>query len=131
VSAGGNAQAELSTSLDRWVSATNARNVDQQMNYYAPKVNAYYQARNASPESVRAEKKRLFERADQVDIQTGKPEINVSPDGKTATMRFRKKYAIKEGQRSRNGEVLQELKWVKSGSGWRIVSERDIKVINR
>jgi len=130
-SAGGNAQAELSTSLDRWVSATNSRNVDQQMNYYAPQVNAYYQARNASPESVRAEKKRLFERADRVDIQTGKPEINVSPDGKTATMRFRKKYAIKEGQRSRNGEVLQELKWVKSGSDWRIVSERDIKVINR
>jgi len=46
-------------------------------------------------------------------------------------MRFRKKYAIKEGQRIRNGEVIQELQWVKSGSGWRIVSERDVKVVNR
>jgi serine/threonine-protein kinase len=131
VSADVQAQTELSTSLDRWVTATNSRNVDQQMNYYAPKVNSYYRSRNASPESVRAEKKRLFERADTVDIKTGKPEINLSPDGKTATMRFRKKYAIKEGQRSRSGEVIQELQWVKSGSGWRIVSERDVKVINR
>ncbi len=131
VSADSNARTELSTSLDRWITATNSRNVDQQMNYYAPKLNAYYRTRNASPESVRAEKKRIFERADQVDIQTGKPEIIVSPDGKTATMRFRKKYAIKQGQQSRNGEVIQELQWVKSGSDWRIVSERDVKVINR
>jgi hypothetical protein len=101
------------------------------MNYYAPKVNAYYRTKNASPESVRAEKKRTFERADAIDIRTSKPEITVSPDGKTATMRFRKKYVIKQGQQSRNGEVLQELQWVKSGNGWRIVSERDVKVISR
>ncbi len=131
VSADGNAQTELSTSFDRWVTATNSRNVEQQMNYYAPKVNAYYRTKNASPESVRAEKKRTFERADAIDIRTSKPEITVSPDGKTATMRFRKKYVIKQGQQSRNGEVLQELQWVKSGNGWRIVSERDVKVISR
>lgn len=131
VSADGVAEAELSDSLGNWVTATNARNVDRQMNYYAPKVDAFYRTRNVSPDAVRAEKRRVFERADQVDIQTGKPQITLSPDGKTATMRFRKKYAIKEGQRTRNGEVVQELRWVKSGSGWRIVSERDVKVINR
>jgi serine/threonine protein kinase/ketosteroid isomerase-like protein len=125
------AQAELNTSLGNWVTATNARNVERQMNYYAPKINAFYRTRNASPDAVRAEKRRVFERADQVDIQTGKPQIVVSPDGKSATMRFRKKYLIKEGQRTRNGEVVQELQWVKSGNGWRIVSERDVKVINR
>ncbi|HXH70401.1 MAG TPA: protein kinase [Pyrinomonadaceae bacterium] len=131
VSADGTAQTELSTSFDRWVTATNARNVEQQMNYYAPKLNSYYRTRNVSPESVRAEKKRAFDRAGTVDIKTSKPEIALSPDGKSATMRFRKKYVVKEGQRSRNGEVLQELQWVKSGNSWRIVSERDVKVINR
>lgn len=128
---GGDAQAELNGSLADWVTATNTRNLERQMTYYAPKVNAYYRARNASPDSVRAEKKRIFERADHVDISTGKPDITVSPDGKSATMRFRKKYAIREGQKSRSGEVLQELQWIKSGGGWRIVSERDVKVINR
>jgi serine/threonine protein kinase/ketosteroid isomerase-like protein len=131
VSENGVAQAELNTSLGDWVTATNTRNVERQMNYYAPKVSAFYRTRNVSPDAVRAEKRRVFERADQVAIQTGKPQIAVSPDGKSATMRFRKKYVIKEGQRTRNGEVVQELQWVKSGSGWRIVSERDVKVINR
>lgn len=100
------------------------------MSYYAPKVNAYYLSRNTSQDAVRNDKKRAFERATSVDIKTGKPEIIVSPDGRTAKMRFRKKYVIKEGQRSRNGEVIQELQWIKSGSGWRIVSERDVKVVN-
>lgn len=127
----GDEQAKLNSSLDRWISATNARNVDQQMSYYAPKMNAYYRTRNASPESVRAEKKRVFERANAIDIKTGKPEITVSRDGQSATMRFRKKYAIQEGQKNRTGEVLQELRWVKSGNDWKIVSERDVKVINR
>lgn len=128
---GGAPQTELNASLDKWVNATNARDVEQQMNYYAPKVNSYYRTRNASLEAVRAEKNRVFERADAISIKASKPEIDLSPDGRSATMRFRKKYLIKEGQRSRNGEVLQELQWVKSGSGWRIVSERDVKVITR
>jgi hypothetical protein len=124
-------QTQLNSSLDKWITATNARDVEQQMNYYAPKVNSYYQVRNASPDLVRAEKKRVFERANVVDIQTGKPEITLSRDGRSAKMRFRKKYAIKEGQKSRSGEVIQELQWIKSGDDWKIVSERDVKVINR
>jgi len=127
----GTSQAELNSSLDMWVTATNARDVDRQMSYYAPKVNSYYQSRNTSQDAVRTDKKRAFERATSVDIKTDKPEIIVSPDGRSAKMRFRKKYVIKEGQRSRNGEVIQELQWVKSGSGWRIVSERDVKIVNR
>ncbi|MBA3600593.1 MAG: hypothetical protein H0W45_05035, partial [Acidobacteria bacterium] len=131
VSNDGTSQAELNTSLDKWITATNARDVDGQMSYYAPKVNSYYQSRNTSQGAVRTDKKRAFERATSVDIKTGKPEIMVSPDGRSAKMRFRKKYVIKEGQRTRNGEVIQELQWVKSGSGWQIVSERDVKVVNR
>ncbi len=128
---GGKPQTELNSALGEWISATNSRDVDQQMNYYAPKLNAYYLTRNTSQNAVRAEKKRVFSRADDVDIQTGKPDITLSPDGQKATMRFRKKYAIKQGEKSHRGEVLQELQWVKSDDGWRIVSERDIKVINR
>lgn len=127
----GKPRTELNSALDDWISATNSRNVDQQMNYYAPKLNAYYLTRNTSQGAVRAEKKRVFSRADAVDIQTGKPDISLSPDGQKATMRFRKKYAIKQGQQYQNGEVIQELQWVKSDDGWRIVSERDVKVINR
>lgn len=125
-------EAELNSSLDKWLTAANARNVNKQMDFYAPKVDAYYTTKNVTPEAVRAEKKRTFEKATKVDIKkAGEPEITVSKDGKTAKMRFRKKYVIKEGRQSRNGEVIQELQWVKSNAGWKIVSERDVKVINR
>jgi serine/threonine-protein kinase len=127
----GDDHTKLNSSLDQWITATNARDVERQMSYYAPKVNAYYQTRNASPETVRAEKRRIFDSANAVDIRAGKPEITLSRDGRTATMRFRKKYAIQRGEKNRSGEVIQELQWVKSGGDWKIVSERDVKVVNR
>jgi hypothetical protein len=43
-------------------------------------------------------------------------------------MCFRKTYMIK-GRVNRQGEVLQELRWVKSDDQWKIVSERDLRVI--
>jgi hypothetical protein len=60
-----------------------------------------------------------------VDVRASEPEIRVGRDGRTAVMRFRKRYQIDE----RGGEVLQELRWRRTPSGWRIVGERDLRVI--
>jgi len=49
--------------------------------------------------------------------------------GQTAVMRFRKQYRIVDRNRTRSGEVIQELRWRKTDSGWRIFSERDVRVI--
>jgi serine/threonine protein kinase len=125
------AQEELSSSLNNWMEATNEGDVNRQMNFYAPKLNAYYLTRNVSPEVVRAEKRRVFAQAEDINIEAAKPDIQVSRDGRNAKMRFRKKYAFKDGQRTRKGEVLQELHWVKSGKNWKIVSERDLRVLNQ
>ncbi len=43
-------------------------------------------------------------------------------------MRFRKRYNI-EGIRNSRGEVLQELRWAKTDEGWKIIGERDVRVI--
>jgi hypothetical protein len=40
-------------------------------------------------------------------------------------MRFRKRYRIG----ARGGEVLQELRWRRTPSGWKIVGERDLRVL--
>jgi hypothetical protein len=79
---------------------------------------------------VRAEKSRVFSHANSIDILTAVPGIRVSSDGRTATMRFRKKYAIEGVDADRRGEVLQELRWVRTDDGWKIVSERDLHVIH-
>jgi hypothetical protein len=64
-----------------------------------------------------------------VDVQAGEPDIRLSRDGQTAVMRFRKKYAISGGVTERRGEVLQELRWQRTRDGWKIVSERDLRVL--
>ncbi|HKQ51967.1 MAG TPA: hypothetical protein VJT74_06345, partial [Pyrinomonadaceae bacterium] len=45
----------LRGALRDWVAATNARDIGRQMEFYGPTVNAFYRARNATSELVRAE----------------------------------------------------------------------------
>ena len=123
-------RATLHVALDEWIAATNARDIQRQMNLYNQTVNAFYLTRNVPREAVRAEKSRVFGRADLIDIRAAAPGIRLSRDGRTATMRFRKKYAIEGGGEDRRGEVVQELRWRRTEDGWKIVSERDLRVIN-
>jgi len=125
------AQAELRGALDEWLAATNARDVGRQMQFYGPSLDAFYLSRNASREAVRAEKAKLFAAASAVDVRASSaPEIRLGPDGRTAVMRFRKRYQIGgPGPEGRSGEVLQELRWRRTPQGWKIVGERDLRVL--
>ena len=125
-----NEAAELRNALIQWISATNARNIERQMTFYMPVLKAFYLSRNAPQNAVRLEKSRAFAGARSIDIRAEEPEIIFQNNGRTAIMRFRKKYNIESGSRNRRGEVVQELRWQKTNSGWRIFSERDIKVIS-
>ncbi len=126
----GGEQAALRGALEEWVAATNSRDIQRQMKFYGPTVNAFYRTRNVPREAVRAEKSRVFGGADAIDISAGTPNIRFSRDGQTATMRFRKKYAIEGGGEDRRGEVVQELRWRRTAEGWKIISERDVRVIH-
>jgi ketosteroid isomerase-like protein len=123
-------QAALRGALDEWVAATNARDIGRQMNFYSEEVGAYYRSRNVPRSAVRAEKARVFGNAAAIDIRAAAPDIRISRDGSAATMRFRKKYAIAGGGEDRRGEVLQELRWRRTKDGWKIVGERDLRVID-
>lgn len=119
---------ELRSLRDEWIAATNARDVDRQMSFYAPTLEAFYLQRGVSRQSVRAEKTRLLAQVEVVDVRAGEPETSINADGRTATMRFHKSWDFKGAQPSK-GEVIQELRWMKTDSGWKITSERDIQVI--
>jgi len=127
---GGDPRATLHGAFDEWIAATNARDIQRQMDFYNQTLNAFYLTRNVPRAAVRAEKSRVFGRANVIDIRAGAPGIRLSPDGLTATMRFRKTFAIEGGGQDRRGEVVQELRWRRTGDGWKIVSERDLRVIN-
>ncbi|MEP7339063.1 MAG: protein kinase [Acidobacteriota bacterium] len=123
------AHAEIGGALNDWIASTNAGDINTQMSFYNPTVEAFYLARNVSRDAVRAEKQRLYEQADKIEVQASRPQIKLSKDGQTATTRFNKRYVIEGSQENRQGEVIQELRWLKTDDGWKIVSERDVRVI--
>ena len=123
-------QAAIRRTFTEWLAATNARDIERQMRLYGTNIQAYYLTRNVTQEDVRAEKVRVFGRARQVEMSASEPEIKFASDGRAATMRFRKQYNITGGAGARSGEVLQELRWVKTPSGWKIVGERDLRVLH-
>lgn len=121
--------AALRSLLDEWIAATNARDIDKQLSFYAPTLKAYYRASNVSREFVRADKARVFQQADVIDVRASAPEIVLDDASRTATMRFHKQYQIEGGGQDRRGEVVQELRWQMIDGGWKITSERDVQVI--
>ena len=119
----------LRAELVRWVEATNEKDIRRQMDFYAPRLRAYYLRREATRDFVRAEKSRVFDGATAVNISAEEPEVVFLEGGGAAVMRFRKRYDVRGGPRSGRGEVIQELRWRKTDGGWKIYSERDIRVI--
>lgn len=129
---GGAGEAEagaLRSQLEAWVEATNRKDVRRQMDFYAARLAAYYLARDTPREFVRAEKSRVFDAAGSVSVTAEDPEIVFLEAGRAAVMRFRKRYRIDGGPRAGRGEVVQELRWRKTNAGWKIYSERDVRVI--
>jgi ketosteroid isomerase-like protein len=126
---GGGWAGALRSALDEWVRATNERDIARQMEFYAPTLEAFYLTRNVPRSTVRAEKQRVFARASVIDVRAEAPEIVLGDAGRTAVMRFRKQYEIANGAQSRRGEVVQELRWRRTPAGWKITSERDVRVL--
>jgi uncharacterized protein YndB with AHSA1/START domain len=125
----GDGNEELRQALSGWVAATNARDLDALMSFYAPVAERYYLRENFSLAQVRADKRRLDERATLVDVRADDPEITFSSDRRTARMTFNKDYNVEGSMINKRGRVLAELRWAKSDGGdWKIVSERDLRV---
>nr|MBA2340156.1 nuclear transport factor 2 family protein [Pyrinomonadaceae bacterium] len=121
-----NERAALRAARDRWLAATNERDVEKQMSLYMPRVDAFYSSRNASRAAVRDHKARVFAGAHSIEMRAGEPEIVFDRSGRTATMRFRKTYLIRGRGGNNRGEAVQELRWTRTNDGWRIASERNL-----
>lgn len=127
--AGTSVAKELRAALDDWISATNVRDIRRLIAFYTPEVRAFYLKRDVPRSFVRAERARAFQQAREIEILAKEPEIIFRDAGRTAIMRFRKQYVVEINGQRRSGEVVQELRWRRTESGWKIFSERDVKVI--
>ena len=127
--AASNDAAVLRRSLEDWIDATNKRNIDRQMDFYMTRLKAFYLSRDTPRSAVHQEKRRVFQGVRSVEIRAEEPEIIFQDKGRTAVMRFNKKYKIAKNAGVRTGEVVQELRWQRTEDGWQIFSERDVRVI--
>jgi ketosteroid isomerase-like protein len=123
------ARRELVAAVFQWIEATNSRDFDAQQAYYPETMQAFYLWRNVSRSAVLAEKRRVFDDANTIDIKADAPQIIIDSGGESGRTYFRKTYAIESPRRKNTGVVLQELRWEKQRDGWKIVSERDLRVI--
>ncbi|HZG54572.1 MAG TPA: protein kinase [Pyrinomonadaceae bacterium] len=119
----------LRSTIDGWLAAHNGRNLTQVTNFYMPNVSTFYLAQNTTRAAVRAEKARLFEAPGLTIQRTSDPQITFEPNGGRATTVFRKSYSRGGASQSQSGEVLQEIVWQKTNRGWKIISERDLRVL--
>jgi len=119
----------VESSLSEWLAATKTGDIEGQMRFYAVRVPVYYTWRDVPREAVRAEKVRVFARVTRLAIDTDKPSVELRDGGASAVTRFRKRYVIEGPNVRRRGEVLQELRWMRTPDGWRIVGERDAEVL--
>jgi len=120
---------DVRATLKAWLDATRQGDVAAQMAFYPRLVPVYYTWRNTPRSTVLAEKRKVFADARVLDIRTGPPRIELTPDGTGAVTSFRKAYVIEGPRVHRRGEVLQELRWARTGQGWKITSERDAAVL--
>jgi hypothetical protein len=121
--------AQLRGALEGWLASNNARDIERQLSFYSPKLYFYYRARNVTREFVGADKARMYQRADFIDVRADAPDITLDRDNGTAIMRFRKQYVVKGSGSERYGEVIQELRWQRAGEKWEIIGERDVRVV--
>jgi eukaryotic-like serine/threonine-protein kinase len=120
----------LLSTVDGWLAAHNSRNLTQVTNFYMPNVSTFYLTQNTTRAAVRAEKARLFQAPSMTIRRTSEPQITFGQDSNTATTVFRKSYSRGGGDASQSqGEVLQEIIWQKTNRGWKIISERDLRVL--
>jgi hypothetical protein len=121
--------ASLNRAFESWIDATNARDINKVMKFYGAEVEIFYRARNVTDEFVREDKLRSFRRADALSVRAENPEVTIGRDESAASMRFVKEYSVTIKGRERRGKVIQQLRWQRTREGWKIVSERDVRVI--
>lgn len=123
------ARRELVAAVFEWIDATNGRDFAAQAAFYPERMHAFYLWRDVPRTAVLAEKRRVFDDAITIEIDADAPQLIVESGGESARMYFRKQYVIDRRGRDRAGVVLQELRWERQNDGWKIVSERDLRVI--
>lgn len=117
----------VSDRIYSWKSLAESRNLNAYMESYADKLD-YYNKKGASASSVRSDKQRAFTQYDSIQITLSNMTVTPDSSGETATAVFDKAWVFQNYTKTSQGKVQTQLKLRNIGGGWKITSERDLKV---
>lgn len=120
---------EVTDTLDDWRVAAESLDLDAVMSHYAERVD-YYNSAGASASTVREDKARAFERYDSMEVKLSNISVQPSETGETAEATVDKEWDFTGDGRS-CGKVRQKLGFRHTAGRWLIVSEKDLKVLER
>jgi hypothetical protein len=124
------AEAALQATLAGWLASWKQRDLEQQVAYYAPVLDTYFTQHNVPREKVRKDKEYsfwLYTRVHRYELSNLRIQWH-SPREAVAT--FRKTWDF-SGRKRFSGDEIEALTLVKTESGWRIKTERELKVFRR
>jgi hypothetical protein len=117
------ARVAVHIAVSEWIVAHRMRDLDGLVALYAPTVSVFGSDRDVPRAAVRRNKARAL--AQTEELSGGRPTVEVTPGGRSATTRVRLRY-VTAGRSPESGEVTRELGWVHTPDGWKITSERDV-----
>jgi hypothetical protein len=106
--------------IGRWLHASRRDDVTGQMELYAGMV--YYAKREMSRQAVEAAKTRRARHDRLVAIEEDPRGVALEIDGRFALATLRRTLVFADGTRQ---PVEQQLRWARTGAGWKIVAEPD------
>ena len=123
-------EVDIRALLTAWTESFKSKDLDRQVDCYAPMLDAYFLQHNVSRDFVRSNKSKAFAAIKEVrafEISDITAEITSSS---TATVTFRKKWdtALVSGK-TFSGEEIEQLQLVRLDSGWKISSEKELQIL--
>lgn len=123
----GRARTQVIETMNSWVQSLEARNLNEHISHYAPRLHTYYLARGVNRGYVRSDRARALSTFEKLDFDVSNIEVRVDPSGKRAIATYDKRWSF-QGESPWSGTVRERL-WLENNSGrWRITGERDLKV---
>jgi ketosteroid isomerase-like protein len=124
----GKAENQVRDAVNRWNAALEARNLDEHMAYYAPRLRTYFLKDNIDRNAARAEAANTMSRYSKLKIRTSPLAVSVDPSGTHAVVTYEKSWDF-EGKQPSSGATVERL-WLDRLNGrWRITGVRDLKQI--
>lgn len=118
---------ELTDFLLAWRSAMEKRDAEALMKMYAPRLEAFYEAKDQDQSYVRSARDKDFTTYDKIDVNLTK--VVMVPDSENvASITWDKTWNFTGKEQTAAGSSQQELKLAKTNGMWHIVSEKDVKV---